>query len=101
MKESKLFDSRGILTDQAMETFKNLGDSVSCECPAHLVGLLKSVKEFTQYQETCLIQKPADENIHNWLKSTSVNLEHLLSSTIMTLARMEGLLDENNNIISD
>jgi cell division inhibitor SulA len=99
MNVKKLFDSRGILTQEGMETLSNTGPSVSCECPQHLVELLAKVKEFTEYQENCLVAKPSDQLTHQWLKSTSINLEHLLSSTILNLARMEGIIDENNNII--
>lgn len=101
MSTPKLLNENGILTQEAMEKFSKLGNSVSCECPAHLVELLKAVKEFTEYQENCLKEKPGDELIHNWLKSTSINLEHLLSGTIVNLARMEGFIDEKNQIIED
>ena len=98
---AEIFNEQGILTDEAMKEFEKRGTSVSCECPEHLVGLLRSVKEFTKYQENCLIEKPQDEVIHNWLKATSVNLEHLLSSTIVSLARMEGMLNDKNEFESD
>lgn len=97
----QILNKHGILTAQAMEKFERLGNSVSCECPAHLVQLLRSVKEFTEYQENCIKEKPSDELVHNWLKSTSLNLEHLLSGTIISLARMEGFIDEKNQIIDD
>lgn len=99
MSTPKILNDQGILTKEAMERFAKLGNNVSCECPAHLVELLKAVKEFTHYQESCLKEKPGDELVHNWLKSTSLNLEHLLSGTIVSLARMEGLIDEKNQII--
>jgi len=99
MSKLKLLDNRGILTPEAMQKFEALGNSVSCECPEHLVGLLKSVKEFTEYQDQCLIEKPSDELTHQWLKSTSINMEHLLSSTIVSLARMEGLINEENDFV--
>lgn len=100
-KKFSLLDSNGILTEEAMKILEKSGDSVSCECPGNLIHLLRSVKEFTQYQEKCITTKPEDEMIHNWLKATSVNLEHLLSSTAVNLARMEGLIDEKNEFIKD
>lgn len=99
MSVKKIVDENGILTDIAMAEFKKRGNGVSCECPEHLIDLLKSVKEFTAYQDKCLIEKPADVHTHNWLKSTSVCFEHLLSSTIISLARMEGLIDSDNDFI--
>lgn len=99
MGHKQMFDEKGILTEDAIQEFKKRGSDVSCECPEHLVNILKSVKEFTHYQEKCLIEKPSDELTHQWLKATSVNMEHLLSGTIISLARMEGLIDENNDFV--
>ncbi len=99
MKLEKMFDKRGILTDEAIKEFKRLGNGVSCECPEHLVGLLIAAKEFTSYQKVCLKEKGEDDLTHQWLKSMSLNFEHLISSTIVNLARMEGLIDEDNNFI--
>lgn len=97
MEGNKMFDKRGILTPEAIREFEKRALHVSCECPEHLLNILQSVKNFTQYQENCLVEKPSDITTHEWLKSTSLNIEHLLSGTIVNLARMEGLLDEDNN----
>lgn len=99
MSASKLLDHNGIISSQALEVLKEKSSNVSCECPDHLIKILEAVKDFTTYQENCIIEKPSDELTHKWLKSTSINLEHLLSNTIVSLARMEGMLDENNEII--
>ena len=98
---NNLIDKQGILTEEALKKLKAYGKTASCECPKNLVELLESVKEFTQYQENCIIEKPADEVTHQWLKSTSITLEHLLSGTIVNLARMEGIIDDNNDFIDD
>lgn len=64
-KTNELLDQKGILTQEAMEKFAKLGNNVSCECPGHLVELLRAVKDFTEYQENCLKEKPRDELVHN------------------------------------
>jgi hypothetical protein len=92
----KLVNELGLLSEEGKIVFKKIGKNTSCECPHHLVDLLESAEKFTAYQKKCLIEKPQDEHIHNWLKATSINIEHLISSTILTLARLEGLIDENN-----
>lgn len=98
MTIKKLLDERGIITPEAMASLQAKSPNVSCECPDHLIKILEAVKEFTTYQENCIIEKPSDELTHQWLKSTSVNLEHLLSNTIVSLARMEGMIDDDNQI---
>lgn len=96
----KLINENGLLTKEGKEVFKNVGKNTSCECPDHLVGLLEAAEKFTEYQKRCLKEKPQDEYIHNWLQATSVNLEHIISSTIITLARMEGLIDDKNQFVA-
>lgn len=98
MKKINLYDENGIISQEAMDELEKVGMSASCECPRHLVEILRSVKEFTKYQEDCLIEKPQDQVIHNWLKASSINIEHLLSGTIINLARLEGLIDHENKI---
>lgn len=97
----KLMNELGLLTDEGKRIFKEVGKNTSCECPNHLMGLLDAAETFTEYQKKCLLEKPQDEYIHNWLRATSVNLEHMISSTIITLARLEGLIDENNEFTGD
>ena len=99
MNTKKLLDENGIITDETLKTLKLKSTNVSCECPDHLIKILEAVKAFTEYQDNCIIEKPGDELTHKWLKSTSINLEHLLSNTIISLARMEGMIDEENKIL--
>lgn len=75
---NNLLDERGIITKETLEILKKKSRSVSCECPDHLIKLPESIPDFTEYQENCLVEKPSDELTHQWLKSTSVNLEHLV-----------------------
>ena len=59
-------------------------------------------KMFRSFQVRALfIGLTQEEMIHRWLESTSINIEHIISNTIITLARMEGMIDENNEIRSD
>jgi len=99
MKKIELYDSKGIITKEAMAEIEIIGKTASCECPRHLVDILKSVQAFTEYQSNCLNQNPQDEIVHEWLLASSKNIEHILSGTIVNLARMEGLIDPDNNIV--
>lgn len=98
---TKLVNEKGLVTQEAMEIFKRVGKNTSCECPSHLVDILDTIQRFTVYQQNCLSSKPQDEHIHTWLHATSMNLEFLVSNTIMALARLEGLVDENNHFTGD
>lgn len=93
--------AQGLITEEALnELFKKSTD-VSCQCPGQLIEIYRVVQAFTEYQKNCINETPQDEMIHRWLESTSMNIEHIISNTIITLARMEGMIDENNEIRSD
>lgn len=100
-EKAKLLDSKGIITEEALRQLDQASSDVSCECPAHLIEIYRSVQAFSEYQKNCISQKPQDELIHQWLKTTSLNLEHLLSNTIITLARFEGMIDEDDQVRSN
>ncbi len=93
----KILDEKGLLTEEGKAIFKKIGRNTSCECPDHLVTLLEAAEKFTQYQKNCINEKPQDVYIHDWLQASSKNLEHIISSMIVSLARMEGLVDHENN----
>ena len=101
MSKIKLLNDSGLISDEAIEALKKRAPDVSCQCPTHLIDIFRSIQAFTEYQKNCLNSKPQDELIHKWLESTGLNLEHILSNSIITLARMEGMIDENNQIIGD
>lgn len=94
-----LLDSNGIIGQEALSKLEEVAPDVSCECPAHLIQIYKSVKAFTEYQKNCIDERPQDVLTHEWLKSTSQNLEHLLSNAIVTLARLEGMVTDDNEIV--
>lgn len=101
MEKLNLTDKMGLITSEALENLGRRASDVSCECPGHLIEIYRKVQAFTEYQKNCLNQTPQDELIHHWLETTSINMEHILSNTIITLARMEGMIDNNNQIVED
>ncbi len=101
MSNFELTTSSGLITKEALEKLQKVASDVSCECPGHLIEIYRAVQAFTEYQRQCVNQKPQDEMIHRWLETTSINMEHILSNTIVTLARMEGMIDDKNQVRSD
>lgn len=97
----ELINKSGLITEDALAKLQKMATNVSCECPGQLIEIYRAIQGFTEYQKNCLNQTPQDELIHRWLETTSMNLEHIVSHTIITLARMEGLVDDQNNIISN
>lgn len=101
MEKVKLLNDSGILTEESIALLNKKAVDVSCQCPGQLINIFKNIQAFTEYQKNCLNSKPQDELIHKWLESTSLNLEHILSNSIVTLARLEGMIDDQNQIIDD
>ncbi|NIV14896.1 MAG: hypothetical protein GWN62_27605 [Aliifodinibius sp.] len=72
---------------------------IECECPAKLMQILEQVRDFTKYTEQCIEKYPEDKATHKWLKSSSMNIDQLLSTTLIQLARYEGFINEDNEIV--
>ena len=94
-----LLDESLLLTPYAQEEIVRRAAVLECECPRYLVQLLTQVREFQAYESNCETQNPKDANIHQWLYASAKNLDQMLSATIIQLARMEGMIDEENRIV--
>ncbi|PAU95315.1 hypothetical protein CK503_03730 [Aliifodinibius salipaludis] len=87
------------VSEEAVEELKKHADMIECECPAKLMQILEQVRAFTKYTEQCIEKYPEDKATHKWLKSSSMNIDQLLSTTLIQLARYEGFINEDNEIV--
>lgn len=87
------------ISEEALAELEKHADMIECECPSKLMEILQKVRNFTEYTEQCIEKYPEDKATHKWLKSSSMNLDQLISTTLIQLARFEGFIDENNEII--
>lgn len=87
------------ISEEAVEELRKHADMIECECPAKLMQILEQVREFTKYTEQCIEKYPEDKATHKWLKSSSMNIDQLLSTTLIQLARYEGFINEDNEIV--
>ncbi|WP_441001111.1 hypothetical protein [Fodinibius sp. SL11] len=87
------------ISEEAVEELKKHADMIECECPARLMEILEEVRNFTKYTENCIEKYPEDKATHKWLKSSSMNIDQLLSTTLIQLARYEGFINEDNEIV--
>ncbi|MBC7467370.1 MAG: hypothetical protein H7256_15375 [Bdellovibrio sp.] len=88
------------LTNEAILQLGEHTDMIECECPTHLIAILKKIRAFSEYSQTCIEKFPKDEKMHKWLLSASLNLDTLLSGTIGQLARHEGFINESNEFVA-
>lgn len=88
----------GRLTENAVEILKMNSDMVECECPLKLIEILNMIRAFQSYSTECIVKYPADASTHKWLKTAAENLDTLLCSTVIQLARMEGFVNDQNEL---
>ncbi len=87
------------ISNEAANELRKHADMIECQCPNKLLDILDVVRDFTRYTEDCIEKYPEDRDTHKWLKSSAINIDQLLSTTLVHLARYEGFIDENNNIV--
>ncbi len=87
------------ISNEAAEELRRHADMIECQCPNKLLDILDVVRDFTRYTEDCIDKYPEDRDVHKWLKSSSINLDQLLSTTLVQLARYEGFINEHNQIV--
>lgn len=92
-------DDQNLLTEHATEELVRRAAILQCECPRHLVDILRSIREFQTYEKNCKVNSPKDADTHDWLYQSAINLDRMLSQTIIQLARLENMIDDQNQII--
>lgn len=97
--ETSLLNDLQLLTGFAEKEILQKASELACECPRHLVNILEKVREFQQYEINCQNTSEKDRATHEWLYQAAINIDQMLSATIIQLARLEGMIDEQNRIV--
>ena len=95
---TKIIDG-GQISVEAVNELRKHSDLIECQCPNKLLDILVTVRDFTRYTEDCIEKYPDDRDTHKWLKSSAINLDQLLSTTLIQLARFEGFINGDNEIV--
>lgn len=96
---NQLLNELQLLTPYAETEIVKNASVIACECPKHLIDILVKVREFQAYEQTCIHRSEKDRETHEWLYQAAINVDQLLSATIVQLARLEGMVDANNRIL--
>jgi hypothetical protein len=88
-------------SDDMLLTICEVANVVACECPAHLVGLLRQIRQFRYYTLECIDRFPEDEQTHQWLSEQILQIEARLSQLIFEFMQREDLLDEQQKLDFD
>jgi len=79
------------LDNATLEMLAQASTSIECECPKHLVELIRSLASFETYSEQCSIRSELDATVHQDLQQTAGRARMLLEQSLLRLAMLEGL----------
>lgn len=94
MSKLTIVDSDGCLTEESKSLILKHTEILECACPQHLLKVIKSIQEFQEYETSCIIKYPKDEEIHTWLLEQSKKMEKLATETLVELMQKESIVDE-------
>lgn len=94
MSKLSIVDSDGCLTDESREAVLKHTEILECACPQHLLAVIAAIRNFQEYETSCIIRYPKDEVIHSWLLEESKKLEKLATDTLISLMQKESIVDE-------
>ena len=97
-EENSLLDQNGKLAKDTILKLKENTAILECQCPTKLIEIIELVNNFEAYTEDCILKYPNDKTTHEWLKYSAININKILSSTLLQLVRLEGFLTEDNTI---
>jgi len=96
MKHLELKEGR--LSEDSVTLLRQYSDMLECQCPGKLLEILDEIRNFNRYTTACIEQFPADAKTHQWLQTAALNLDSLLCGTIIQLARLEGFVNDQNQL---
>ena len=77
--------------EQALAALAGASSSVYCECPRHLVELVRNLGSFERYSAECADRGPADAALHRDLQINAARARAILEDALMRVAIAEGL----------
>ena len=82
---ARLFD------DRALEQMANISSTVQCECPRHLVDIVRTLTQFEDYSWECESRSDEDAALHAKLRSTTAAARGLFERALIEVANSEGI----------
>lgn len=79
------------LDNATLEMLAQATTTIECECPKHLVELIRSLTSFETYSEQCSVRSELDAMLHHDLQQTAGRARTLLEQALLRLAMLEGL----------
>ncbi len=83
--EPRVFD------DVALTNMASSSSSIECECPHHLVGIIRMLNEFEIYSASCGHRNSSEAAVHAMLRSSTAHARVLMERALLEVAVVEGL----------
>jgi len=78
-------------SDRQLEIFANASQTIACECPRHLVGLIRQLDAFERFSDGCAVRSALDEQLHRHLGDVANRARLMLEDAMEFAIRAETL----------
>lgn len=91
LSEDDLLITQRLFSDLQLTQLGAVSTSIQCECPAHLVDLVRSLTAFEVYSSQCENRNPRDAELHAYLHAQTARARALIETAIDRLVGIEGI----------
>lgn len=80
-----------LLSREELQRLAQASSTVECECPHHLVDLVRSLSAFEVYSDQCRNRDEKDAALHAYLHATTARARALIEEALIKTADIEGI----------
>lgn len=80
-----------LFSEEEMLRLEEASGAVDCECPRHLVDLVRNLASFERYSQECRDRNPQDAALHGYLYLATAHARALVEEALAHVAEAEGL----------
>lgn len=92
----QLADVKPRLFDEArLSDINKLKNSVECECPQHLVSLVRALADFEEYSSNCSVESWRDASLHACVYAYTGQARWLMERALLSLTEAHGMHESN------
>ena len=77
--------------NETLAAIATASTAVHCECPHHLVELIRSLVAFEKYSTECKNNSPKDAELHGLLEATTAKARSLMETALAHVVEAEGV----------
>ena len=82
---------RRLFDDATLEELAKVSSTVQCECPHHLVDIVKTLNQFERYSAECESRSEEDAALHAQLSITTAISRSMFEKALLEVAEYEGI----------